>query len=100
MNRSTLIRGLKRALLGRVPPEQRAEAGVLLAALEDQYAALMSSVETAAYQEGVTAERQRHEKAEASGFDLGYQHGLQRALGSVGAPARRVDDDDLVAPAC
>lgn len=100
MTRRTLIQGLRRAILRRVRSAERAEVFAFLALLEDQYSALMSAVQQESYQEGVTAERKRQEQAEASGFDLGYKHGLERAIGNIGQPARRVDEDELAVPPC
>jgi hypothetical protein len=97
MTRSTIIRGLKRAILRRVPGAATSEVRVLLAALEDQYSALMSTVQHEAFEDGAATERKRQAQVQASGFDLGYQHGLERALGSVGQPARRIDEDEIAA---
>ena len=98
MTRSAIIRGLRRAILQRTAKEHRRELQTLLAALEDQFATVMEETSTNAYQEGAKAERARLEQQYAGGFDLGYKHGLERALGSVGQPARRLDDDELLVP--
>src|SRR5688572_3709898 len=99
--RSTLIRGLKRAVLNHVPAADRADARLLLSTLEDQYAALMSTTASAAYEEGFAAAREKYqpEAIKQDAFQVGYRDGYSAALAKIGEPARaRVDDDETAEP--
>ena len=95
MTRGAILRGLKRQLMNHVRPGAKPAVTVLFAAIEDQWAAIMSNAETEAYNRGVRLEQERQASSEKSGFQMGYQHGLERAIGHTGSPARRLDDDDL-----
>jgi hypothetical protein len=95
VTRLNVILGLERLVLARVPKEHRREVRAAQVAIRQMWIIAMADGEQAAYAAGQTAERERDEAREESGFNLGYQHGLDRAIGSTGAPARRLDDDDL-----
>jgi hypothetical protein len=97
--RTTLIRGLKRAVLKHVPRSQRADARLLLSTLEDQYAALLGNTETQSYEEGYQAARKKYEpeSVKQEAFKVGYVDGCQSALGRVGSPAQERQDEDVTA---
>jgi hypothetical protein len=89
VTRATIISGLRRAILQLVPPERRREARLLLAALEDQYAAVMSTTEQQAYQEGLTAGKQPDsDTGYRDGWQRGYENAIKDVMGRIGSPAR------------
>lgn len=90
-----VVNGLNRAVLRRVPKQYRAEVRVMLTAIQHIYAVEMDADKRAAFLSGLNAEHQQEAASQQRGFDLGYQHGMNQAIASVGTAALRVDDDQL-----
>lgn len=95
MRRIDIITGLNRAIRRRVPKAHQAEVRSMQEAITHIWTAAVEADREEAYAAGVKAAEQRHAESQESGWQLGYRHGLDRAIGTTGSPARRLDDDDL-----
>lgn len=94
-NTTGILKGLNRIILARVPAEHRRNVAAAQGAIQEIWCAALTDSIDEAYARGVKDERERQASVEKSGFDLGYKHGLDRAIGQVGQSARRVDEDDF-----
>lgn len=98
MTRATLIADLHHAVLRRVRKCDRRDVRAQLVAIDEAWSAIVETSIRSAYANGQQETEAQHAANEKSGFEMGYAHGLERAIGQVGAPARRVDEDDMTAP--
>jgi hypothetical protein len=90
--------GLQRLILRIAPKEARSDVRAQLLAIEKAWTVIVEDEIRAAYVRGQREVEDCQAGKEKSGWDLGYQHGLERALGQVGVAARRLDDDELTVP--
>lgn len=88
MTRATLIRGLTRALLRRVPAEHRNEARVLLGALSEQYSILITETGQRSFQNGFKAAELSHADSQyKEAWQRGHDDGIKDVMGRTAATA-------------
>ena len=93
-----MITGLNAAILTRVPPEYHAEVATMQAAITQAYESTLHSAEARGFAKGIETAEQCEEVNHVSGFEAGYCHGLAEAIGHVGSPAHRLDEEEGVQP--
>jgi hypothetical protein len=97
MTRGSLINALQRSILRRVPKEDRPDARAQLIAIDEAWNVIVEDSIRSAYAKALREAEDQDEQQRKAGFQLGYDHAIERVMGQVGAPARRVDEDDLTA---